>query len=115
MAGELDQLFGVNGSAVDWAVRGTDKTSAVAITGNGIVAAGLTAGDIFLIRWDVDGQRDSSFGTVGNFRYSFPPLTGTVALPRLVLAPDGGLVVATVADMILRREVVLLRRVQRPV
>lgn len=109
MAGELDQLFGVNGAVVDWAVRGTDKTSAVAITGNDIVAAGLTAGDIFLVRWDMDGRRDDSFGTVGNFRYSFPPLAGMVALPRLALAPDGGLVVATLADMISRREVVLLR------
>ena len=103
-AGALDSTFGSNGVA-QFAISGAgdlrDRGSAVAVQPDGkIVVGGNTRValnntiDFLVLRLDGAGAPDDSFGTHGVVTTRFPASTGGNSGRKLVLQPDGKIVLA---------------------
>jgi uncharacterized delta-60 repeat protein len=94
--GTLDTSFGTGGQVVT-DVDGTDRAYALALQGGKLVAGGLsfsattgTIGDFGLVRYNVDGSLDTTFGTGGKVTTDFAGRTDWA----FALAVQGGKLVA---------------------
>ena len=100
-AGGLDSTFDHDGRKVEPLDGEGNSASAVVIQGQRIVVAGRSSGPgqfgpggFSVLRLESDGGRDESFGSGGN-GHVFQPAGNRSASGRdVILAPDGGLLVA---------------------
>jgi uncharacterized delta-60 repeat protein len=99
-AGDLDPTFGTGGMVTTDIGRSTDIANAVAIQADGkLVVVGQTYRhndfsdeDFVVLRYNIDGTLDNSFGSRGKVRTDFP---GLAAVPSsVVIQTDGKIVVA---------------------
>lgn len=107
--GDLDAAFGAAGIVrIDYGSTGWDEATDVAVQSDGkIVIAGhvtlTTTSDYLIARLNVNGTRDTAFGTNGMTTLAFGALQD--AASALAIQPDGGILVvgvassSTVADM----------------
>jgi uncharacterized delta-60 repeat protein len=100
-SGSLDATFGAGGIVRTPVGTGADIAYAVAVQPDGkIVAAGLRSNsarighkyDIALVRYDVNGNLDTGFGSGGTVRTAIGPSDDVAR--ALAIQPDGKLVVA---------------------
>jgi uncharacterized delta-60 repeat protein len=93
--GSLDVSFGTGGVVTTAVGNGNDSVAAVAVQSDGkIVAGGVAtvgvASDFGLVRYEVDGSLDTSFGSGGKV---LTPIGGSAAANALTIQPvDGGIV-----------------------
>ena len=91
--GSLDTSFGGGDGIVITSLDGGDYINSVALQPDGkIVAAGYTEGKIFVIRYDMDGSFDTSFG--GGDGIVTTSVTGNDDGSSVALRSDGKIVVA---------------------
>lgn len=99
-AGDLDPTFGTGGMVTTDIGRSTDIANAVAIQADGkLVVVGQTYRhndfsdeDFVVLRYNIDGTLDNTFGSRGKVRTDFP---GLAAVPSAVaIQTDGKIVVA---------------------
>jgi uncharacterized delta-60 repeat protein len=95
-AGRLDHTFSGDGKATTNFTRGFDGAEAVAVQADGkIVAVGLAdgkGGRFALVRYDVDGSLDPSFGGDGRVVTDFTAASDKAF--AVAIAPDGKIVAA---------------------
>ncbi len=95
--GSCDSSFGINGVVITSVGSQKDTAAAVAIAADGkIVVAGWTTynyydSKIVVVRYNVDGTLDSSFGVNGMVIYTF---WNDVQAYGIIIQPDGKIVVA---------------------
>jgi uncharacterized delta-60 repeat protein len=99
-AGDLDPTFGSAGMLTTDLRRSTDIANAVAVQADGkLVVVGQTYRnndysdeDFVVVRYNIDGTVDNTFGSRGSVRTDFP---GLAAVPSsVVIQPDGKILVA---------------------
>ncbi len=106
--GSLDIGFGVNGKVTTDFGTGYDNGRSVVIQPDGrIVVAGYSAGNFALARYNTDGTLDNSFGVDGK-------VTTTFGTPNdfgrsVAIQPDGKIVVAGYAYVVIDRDFALSR------
>jgi len=92
--GALDQSFG-NGGKVVTDLGGFDEVHAMAVQNDGkIIAAGTTAVDFGLARYNPDGSLDMGFGVGGKVTTDIYPTILFERVNAIALQPDGKIVVA---------------------
>jgi uncharacterized delta-60 repeat protein len=94
--GTLDSSFGSSGEEVSNLTGGSDQARSVAVQSDGkIVAAGFANGSIAVVRYNVNGSLDSSFGGRGTGIVFTNISRGSYDQGySMVLQPDGKIVVA---------------------
>ena len=90
-AGELDASFGSGGKVITAVGAGDDQAYAVASEGSDVLAAGTSQGDFALVRYQVNGSLDASFGSGGKVTTDFG---GADTAYGLAVQPDGKVIVA---------------------
>jgi uncharacterized delta-60 repeat protein len=89
--GSLDTSFDVDGK-VTTNILGNDGASSVAIQANGkIIAAGSSADDFAVVRYNADGSLDASFGADGKTTAN---ILGSDSLSAVAIQADGRIVAA---------------------
>src|SRR5438093_12045130 len=94
-AGDLDPTFGTGGQVTTDFNHSTDIANAVALQSDGkLVVAGTTfknndstSEDFAIIRYNVDGTLDTTFGANGKVRTDFPGLAAVAS--SVLVQPDG--------------------------
>ena len=106
--GTIDSGFGAGGAFFYDSGGSTDFIYAVAVQPDGkILAAGVSSGDVLLIRLNSNGTLDTGFGAGGIVTYGTP--SNTDEAKALVLQPDGKIIVAGYFDNGSNDDVLLLR------
>jgi uncharacterized delta-60 repeat protein len=102
--GSVDSTFGTNGYVIfDIPDSSDDQASAIALQTNGkILQAGTCnisgRSQFCIVRYNVDGSIDSTFGTNGYFIYQVPGTTSNTLGRSIVIQSDGKILLGGTCD-----------------
>lgn len=100
--GTPDLSFGIGGKVTTNVSGFTNRLNGLALQSDGkLVAAGTINGGSFgIVRYNVNGTVDTTFGTAGTVTYNFNAFFGSDQAQAVLIQPDGKIVVAGDASFI---------------